>query len=322
MGETSTQTKKKKPFKIKYWPFRLASQTAFFALYVALAFNIVYPFIRIERFSFVLPVMVSPYSYTPVQGAFNALQVMLSKPEFPWIPLAVIMITGAMVGRLFCGWACPLGFIQDVMTMIRGKMTTLSPRTHKPLLSIKYIILGMTLLISGTLALSLQLGTGADYKFALGAYARGPFLAMSPDVTIFTTIPNLVFAAQTEFPWFSLNTITWDSFVKWIESIPAVLAMKFFVLGIFVVGSIAVPRFWCRYLCPLGGFLSIFSRASFLGLKRDPVKCTKCPHCERACPMQIKILELDWQKINHPDCILCMECVDSCPENSITLKAP
>lgn len=36
-------------------------------------------------------------------------------PYFPfYITLALILITGLVFGSLFCGWACPVGFIQDI----------------------------------------------------------------------------------------------------------------------------------------------------------------------------------------------------------------
>ncbi len=68
--------------------------------------------------------------------------------------------------------------------------------------------------------------------------------------------------------------------------------------------------------------MAIFQRYSFAGIKRDPVKCMKCPHCEVLCPMQISILDLPWEKFNDPECILCMECVDACPHGSLSLKFP
>jgi len=69
--------------------------------------------------------------------------------------------------------------------------------------------------------------------------------------------------------------------------------------------------------------MGIFSRFSFLGMKRDPVRCTKkCPECIRACPMQVRILELPWEKFNDQECILCLDCVEACPNGALGLKFP
>jgi ferredoxin-type protein NapH len=90
----------------------------------------------------------------------------------------------------------------------------------------------------------------------------------------------------------------------------------------FFVAAWKVPRFWCRYACPTGAMMAIFQKYSLAGIKRDPVKCMKCPHCEVKCPMQINILDLPWEKFNDPECIMCMECVDACPHGSLSPKFP
>jgi polyferredoxin len=66
--------------------------------------------------------------------------------------------------------------------------------------------------------------------------------------------------------------------------------------------------------------MGIFSRFSLLGMSRNPLKCEKCPDCEKKCPMQIKILDLPWEKFNDQECILCMECVDACPHGAMKAK--
>lgn len=63
---------------------------------------------------------------------------------------------------------------------------------------------------------------------------------------------------------------------------------------------------------------------SFLGLKRDVVKCTKesCRRCVEVCPMKVPILDLPWEKFTHPECIYCLECVDACKTRAIKPKFP
>jgi len=85
-----------------------------------------------------------------------------------------------------------------------------------------------------------------------------------------------------------------------------------------------VPRGWCKYFCPHGAILAFLNRFSFLGLTRDPVKCTKagCSDCVQACPMNVPILELPWEKFTHPECIYCLKCVDACTTKAIKPKIP
>ena len=70
--------------------------------------------------------------------------------------------------------------------------------------------------------------------------------------------------------------------------------------------------------------MAIMNRFSFLGLRRDLVKCVKgeCRLCVEACPMNVHVLDLPWKKFSDPECIYCMKCVDACPDKAIRLKYP
>ncbi|MEM2110799.1 MAG: 4Fe-4S binding protein, partial [Candidatus Bathyarchaeia archaeon] len=88
--------------------------------------------------------------------------------------------------------------------------------------------------------------------------------------------------------------------------------------------AVYIPRFWCRYLCPQGAFLALISRFSFLGLRRDFLKCTKaaCKTCVEVCPTRVPILNLPWEKFNDSECIYCLRCVSACSTKAIRLKFP
>ncbi|TCK60507.1 4Fe-4S binding protein [Seleniivibrio woodruffii] len=80
---------------------------------------------------------------------------------------------------------------------------------------------------------------------------------------------------------------------------------------IFVIAAIGLTLvfkgFWCKYLCPYGVFLSIFSAVSPLIIKRDKDACVNCMKCTKACPMDIQV-----HKVNimmNPDCIGCHDCL-------------
>ncbi|ACX72307.1 4Fe-4S ferredoxin iron-sulfur binding domain protein [Methanocaldococcus vulcanius M7] len=92
------------------------------------------------------------------------------------------------------------------------------------------------------------------------------------------------------------------------------LTIAVIVLTIFIILSFIYPRFFCRYFCPVGALLSIFSYFSIFRLKLDEEKCVKCRLCEFKCPMQIKITE----KIDQKECIRCFECKSACRKNAIT----
>jgi len=310
--------------RMKIWPFRFSVQFLFFLLFNALIFKVVYPYLKLERVGYSWPVLSSlnsPFSF--MVGSLDLVQFMFSSSEFPWFALASIFIIGALFGRLLCGWVCPFGFVQYLISTFRSSHVQVSPKTHEQFKSLKLFILALTFFISGSLFLALEFGIGEDYSEALGVFARGPFLAVSPDGALFGTIPMFLMDGGSLLLKASEVFSSYDAFVKWIWSVPANLVLSFFLLAVSFYGAYMIPLFWCRYLCPAGGFLGIFGRFSFLGMKRDPVRCTKkCPECVRVCPMQIRILEHPWEKFNDQDCIFCLDCVEACPNGALGLKFP
>lgn len=310
-------------FKFKWTLPRLVVQLISLLAVNALVFTQIYPYLNLKSIPFGLPILASVNSpFTAIYSSFDLIQMELSQPEFPWIVIGTIFLIGAVVGRAFCGWVCPIGFIQDIITTLKGKLNFISPRTHTAAKKFKYLMLSITFLISGTLGLSLYLGVGSDYKNALGIFATGPFTAISPDGTLFGTVPALLNLVRENFATFIAKPPTMQEVWTQLNRIPPLPALRIIILVVFFAAAWKIPRFWCRYVCPTGALMAIFQKYSYVGIKRDPVKCTKCPHCEVRCPMQINILDLPWEKFNDPECIMCMECVDACPHGSLSLKLP
>ena len=310
-------------FKFKWTLPRLIVQLISLLAVNALVFTQIYPYLNLKSIPFGLPILASVNSsFTAVYSSLDLIQMELSQPEFPWIVLGTIFLIGAVVGRAFCGWVCPIGFIQDIITTLKGKLNFISPRTHKAAKQVKYLVLFVTFLISGSLSLTLYLGGGSDYKNALGIFASGPFIAISPDGTLFGTIPALLTMVRENFGALIARPPTIQEVWAGLNRIPPLPALRIIILVAFFAAAWKVPRFWCRYVCPTGALMAVFQKYSYAGIKRDPVKCTKCPHCEVRCPMQINILDLPWEKFNDPECIMCMECVDACPHGSLSLKFP
>jgi polyferredoxin len=310
-------------FKFKWTLPRFIVQLISLVALNAVVFTQVYPYLDLKPIPFALPVLASINSRsTAVFSSIDLLQVELSQPEFPWVVLGTVFLIGAVVGRAFCGWICPIGFIQDIITTLKGRLDFISPRTHKAARNFKYLLLFLTLLISGTLGLALYWGIGLQYKDALGIFASGPFIAISPDGTLFGTVPTLLTMARENFAAFLAKPPTIQEVIAQFSRIPTLLAVRILILVAFFGAAWRIPRFWCRYVCPTGALMAVFQKNSLAGIKRDPVKCTKCPHCEIKCPMQINILDLPWEKFNDPECIMCMECIDACPHGSLSLKFP
>lgn len=103
-------------------------------------------------------------------------------------------------------------------------------------------------------------------------------------------------------------------------------AVLMLVLLPTVLSVIFEHRAFCRYLCPVSGFVGPFSRMSTLALrKKSEETCQKCKanFCEKgsnkgwACPYGLNMGEID----ENSDCGLCLECTRSCLYNNVSLYA-
>lgn len=256
-----------------------------------------------------------------VLEAFGTLQWMLFELLIPFLALASIILIAVLVSRSLCGWVCPFGFVQDLLVYVKKRHTRVSPRTHESMIKVKYLVLAVTLFISGTLAISVAAGAGQSYKAALGEdFARAPFNALSPADTLFAVLPRIVLEARYGIP----TIMEAGTVVNGILSAPLLLWVRLAIMIGIIVLAVYIPRSWCRYFCPNGALMGLLGHFSFLGLKRDPVKCTKvgCRLCVEVCPMMVPILDLPWEKFNDPDCIYCLKCVEACSTKAIRPKFP
>lgn len=80
-------------------------------------------------------------------------------------------------------------------------------------------------------------------------------------------------------------------------------AILFAILAAILLACVVVPRFYCRYVCPLGAALGVVSIISPLRIKRVP-QCTVCTVCEHACPTGA----IQREKIDFKECVRCDVC--------------
>lgn len=90
------------------------------------------------------------------------------------------------------------------------------------------------------------------------------------------------------------------------------------VMLVIIFSMLFIPFLWCRFICPLGTFLSLLRRFSFFYLHVNVQDCNKCNVCSNICPQQINVAQK--QLVRDADCTSCLICVDSCPQNAIVLR--
>ena len=94
-----------------------------------------------------------------------------------------------------------------------------------------------------------------------------------------------------------------------------------FVVAILIVVLIAWlsvrrGRLWCNTICPVGAVLGVASGRSIYHFDINIDTCTNCRKCEYVCKAQC--INLSDHVVDGSRCINCFDCVNVCPDNSIS----
>lgn len=101
--------------------------------------------------------------------------------------------------------------------------------------------------------------------------------------------------------------------------------------GAVIFSLLFERRFWCRYLCPIGGMNGLFAKLSVVELRAQQGICSaSCTtyQCYKGGPQKGEGLETGGCPVySHPaqlqdnkDCVLCMTCLKACPHRSVELN--
>jgi len=248
-----------------------------------------------------LHVTESPFSVA--NGAYESLEYTIARGVFPLLVLGTIYLTATTVGRVFCGWACPFGMVQDFLSYIpwvkRQRVTT---QTISQFKDVKWVVLGLSLFSAILVGWRRATTTEAN---PLGVFSDSPFSVFSPSGTLFAYIPWMML-------W-NNNVLATAGLTAWI---------KMAILVATIVPSLYIPRFFCRFVCPLGALMEPV--ASFKALRiQKSTKLTKeelNPLLEDVCPMGVQLdKDSSADFIDHPACIHCGKCVTEEPKHLETV---
>lgn len=91
----------------------------------------------------------------------------------------------------------------------------------------------------------------------------------------------------------------------------------YYVVGIGLAFLLKDNRAFCKYICPITVFLKPMSYFSLMRVKVDKDQCIGCNKCRRVCPMNVDMTDNSRKRENGTECILCFECVESCPKKAL-----
>lgn len=228
----------------------------------------------------------------------------------------LILLLTLVLGRFFCGHMCPLGTTFDLThKCLTPKKRPRTPHAALPRRWWKY---GFLTAIAVAACLGLPaVFLGAPMAWATRIYA----LLLYPLALLAGSLGIHLATALDEV----LGINEWFDFIELGYLAPTIpqFAWQFAlaVCALALAGSVVLsPRFWCRYLCPAGALMGLFSRRPLLRRKVSSA-CTQCGTCAKQCPMGA--IGKDPSQTLHSECIACTTCVRTCPEAAVTFdRAP
>ncbi len=271
---------------------RIVVQTLVFALWVSLILATKYPMDSwlAKNVPVSLMLRIDPLVMTVVCGGMRmAVTITLLG--------AVTLAVSLLLGRVFCGWVCPLGAIFDFYGWFLRRLNVPFFGPSPWFFRFKYYLLAAILV------------------FAIFG-GVSPLMGFDPIVLLTRT------AATVLDPfWMKRGDLLWS-----VTGNPGVnghfidVATLVLFIGI-MTATTKVSRIWCRTACPLGAYLATLSRHSVL--RRDTQNCIHCNICAEHCPTGAIHFE-DERIYNESECIKCFSCSQECPvdANFFTFKSP
>jgi len=246
-------------------------------------------------------------------------QAIASREFLAGSALALIVVALTFVfGRAWCGWLCPLGTVLDLFPLKKASRSTakilpgLGPQGSWRRWKYLLLLLILSMALFGNLTLLI--------------FDPLAILERSLTSSIWPALDRMVTTAESALvrvPFLEELVMQFDALVR-----PALLperpifthnAALFagFFAGVIALNLVA-QRFWCRYLCPLGGLLGFLSK---LALFRRQVSedCKGCKLCFTACPTGTIDPEKGYAS-DPAECTLCLDCLEACPRSDITVN--
>ena len=195
------------------------------------------------------------------------------------ITLIAVLVFTMVFGRFFCGFACAFGSYGDLLNLISSSIRRKMKKRpiHFP-------------------------------KRAREVFRYGKYVVLVAVIILaFTGSASLISELS---PWVPFSQLIAYQLPR-EGGIYAII-----ILALISVGMLFEPRFFCRYLCPLGAIFSLLPVIPISSVKRDRDNCIKgCNRCEQVCPCSLEIPDRsndENQKMG--ECFQCGNCVNWCPK--------
>jgi len=180
--------------------------------------------------------------------------------------LGVITLLGAVGGRFICAWACPFGFLQDML----NKLPVKKIRIPRRLEYLRYVIL-------------------AGVVFVVAAVTKEPWFCkiICPAGTLEAGIPLLLHNEHLR------------------HMIGPVFIVKLVLLLGLLAWMTVSKRPFCRVICPLGAIYGLCNHLSFFKMGFKKSACVYDASCAPVCPVEHRMYHDDPNASRCIRCLRC-----------------
>ena len=269
-----------------------------------------------------------PEAFCPM-GGLQAFATYLAQNSLPCSMSSLQVMMGlalvaavVLFSKLFCGYLCPLGTVQDIIKRLRVKFRIKSVKiangsvADKILRIIKYALL--FLIFYMTVEESELFCKNLDPYYAVATGFQG-------EITLWMSIVSICVLVIGSL----VVDIFWCRYLCPLGAISN--SLKFWVwigvlFGIYYIANVigaGIP--WAVLLgafCIIGYLLEVFNakpKYQILHVLKNESACNNCGLCQKMCPYHIDLRTFHNGKINHVDCTLCGECVAACANKALNV---
>jgi len=196
----------------------------------------------------------------------------------PMIATALVILLLSLIGpRLFCGWVCPVGALQELVFMLRSQLKL-------PQLRIPYRL-------SNRVRTSIML----------------IFIFFSTTAIIYTLLDNGEKIGVSLYDYFNaFHGFEWLGLTGILPLLPLLISV---IVGLFVY------RPYCHLICPIGLLTHWLEPLALFRINLKKECCNNCQTCITASPCQATA-EIVKGSIIRPDCFACGDCLKCCHSDS------
>ncbi len=208
----------------------------------------------------------------------------------PLLWALVVVILTIVFGRFFCSWVCPFGSIHHFVGFLGNRRLKAAEKIrlnrYRKAQCVKYFILIVFLFMAAFPSIGASLQTGLLDPI--------PLVSRSFNLLV---LPIVSKGSATE---------------RFYEG--AWLILVIFLAAVLL--NLVIPRFYCRFICPLGALFGILGRFAIWRIGKNKSECINCKLCEQSCEGGCEPAG----NIRISECVLCFNCREDCKHGIISYQ--